>query len=81
MEVHGKMVKPPLPKQKKEYPFPDEGILSDKLRNMEVGDYMIAKSNDDRIKFSGAMIKVYGIGCHRTKRIKETNTYHCMRIK
>jgi len=81
MEVHGKMVKPPLPKQNREHHFPNDTIISNVLRNMEVGDYMIAKSNDDRIKFTGAMIKVDGIGCHRTKRIKETNTYHCMRIK
>ena len=81
LEVHGKVIKAPPPKAKKQHPFPNKQILSESLRKMEVGDFMVALCNSDRIKFTQAMIKVYGIGCHRTRKVKKTDTYHCMRIK
>ena len=81
LEVHGKIIKAPPLTEGKKYEFPNERIITNVLRQMAVGDYMIAMSHNDRIKFTNSMNKIYGSGCHRTRKIKKTDTYHCMRIK
>lgn len=81
IESCGKIVKDHLPSQKRQYKFSNEMNMSKTLRQMEVGDYMILPNDRGRKAFTQTMNKIYGTGCHRTRRITNTNNYHCMRIK
>jgi len=82
IESINKIIKDALPLEGKKFPFPKPPkTMASLVKKMKIGDYLTANSEQGRARFRQAMTKEYGSSSCRTRRIKNTKRYNCMRIK
>ena len=82
IESINKIIKDAIPPAGKKFLFPKPPkTMASLVKKMNIGDYTTANNEDGRAMFRQAMAKQYGSSSSRTRLIKNTKKFNCMRIK